>query len=364
MTGLRKVMHVMARLAPAGTERQLIGMLQAAHGTLWDAHLVVLYHGFPLADELARTMPVTQLPYSTGYDPRRPGALRGLVSSSGAEVVHSSLWGANVVTRTSLAGPGRPAVVVSERRVEDFRKPWTRVLDRALQPVTDHYIGNSLDVVGFIGRAHGVPRDRISLIRNGIDGTVFHPATSPRLPRAGIRVGGVGRLVPEKGFDTAVAALPAILARHPGSELLIAGQGPERAALERAAEGLPVRLVGQLSTPADVASFMRDLDVFVLPSHFEGLPNVVLEALACGIPVVATDVPGMAEAAGGRATLVPPGDPVALAAAIVAAAGRVTERPAAGQVQSFTDVAEQHLAVFETALTRRRRTGQQQGANR
>jgi glycosyltransferase involved in cell wall biosynthesis len=350
-----RVLHVMTRMARAGTERQLVGMLRAAHGRFWDAHLCVLYPGFSLADEVAQFMPVTQLPYARGADPRRPAAVRRLAREIAAQVVHPSLWGASWLTRASLAGPRRPAVVMSERRVEDFRPPWTRRVDAALRPLTDGWIGNSDDVVEFIRRAHGAPSERVTCIGNGIDTAVFHPAPTDRRD-GGPRIGGVGRLVPEKGWDTAVAALPAVLDSFPDATLSIAGEGPERDALRAAAAGLPVELAGLLPTPLAVADFLRSLDVFVLPSRFEGMPNVVLEARACGVPVVVSDAPGMASALGTGAdtgaSVVPPGDPAALAAAICAAL-RGDRRSAPVVAQTFDDVARAHLRVFEAAVARR-----------
>src|SRR3954451_16740460 len=85
-----RVLHVMSRMPTAGTERQLVGMLRAAHGRLWDAHLCVLYPGFELAEEVAEFMPVTQLPFTKGADPRRPVALRRLARGISADVVHPS----------------------------------------------------------------------------------------------------------------------------------------------------------------------------------------------------------------------------------------------------------------------------------
>lgn len=345
-----RVLHVMARMATAGTERQLVGMLRAAHGRHWDAHLCVLYPGYRLADEVAEFMPVTQLPHTSSADPRRPAALRRLVRATAPDVVHPSLWGAGWVTRASLMGPRRPAIVMSERRVEDFRPGWSRVVDAVLRPMTDRWIGNSDDVVDFIRRAHGAPAARVVCVRNGVDTSVYRPATAARRP-GGPRIGGVGRLVPEKGWRTAVDALAAVLAKFPDATLSIAGEGPERDALQAAAGTLPVHLVGLLTTPHAVADFMRDLDVFVLPSHYEGMPNVVLEAQACGIPVVITDAPGMAEVAGPAASIVPVGQPAALAAAIVDTLCR-TQRPAPFAGQTFDDVARQHLAVFDAAVAR------------
>jgi glycosyltransferase involved in cell wall biosynthesis len=346
-----RVLHVMARMARAGTERQLLGMLRAAHGRLWDAHLCVLYPGHSLADEAAEFMPVTQLPYVRGTDPRRPAAVRRLAVETAAQVVHPSLWGASWLTRASLVGPRRPAVVMSERRVEDFRPSWTRLVDTALRPLTDGWIGNSGDVVEFIRRAHGAPDGRVACIGNGIDTAIYHPSATARRA-GGPRIGGVGRLVREKGWDVAIAALPRLLDAFPDATLRIAGEGPELDALRAAGTGLPVELVGLLPTPIAVADFMRDLDVFVLPSRYEGMPNVVLEAQACAVPVVVTDAPGMASARGPAATVVPPDDPAALATAITATL-QGDRHPTPVVAQTFEDVARQHLRVFESALARR-----------
>jgi glycosyltransferase involved in cell wall biosynthesis len=96
---------------------------------------------------------------------------------------------------------------------------------------------------------------------------------------------------------------------------------------------------------------LRSIDVFVMPSRWEGLPNALLEAIACGIPVVATDVPGMAEAAGGHALLVPPDQPAALAEAVCRALASPS-RPTVS-LNSFDEVAATHLAVFERAYARK-----------
>lgn len=346
----------MARMPGAGTERQLAGMLRAAHGRHWRATLCVLYPGFPLSAELAAEgIPLVELD-GPAFDPRRLIALRRLVTTGGFDLVHSSLWGANAFTRLACVGPRRPAVVVSERRVEAFRPGWARLVDRALRPVSDRYVANSADVVDFVARAHGVDRHRIEEVPNGIDLSVFHPLpATARAQGRPARVGGVGRLVPQKGFDTVIAALPLVLAQRP-VELVIAGEGEERASLEAAASGLPVELAGYLRTPSDVASFLRGLDLFITASRYEGRPNAVLEARACGLPVVATDVAGMAQVGDGGVTLVPRDDPAKLAEAVieVLAATETTAVPAPLHVPSFDDVAHAHLRAFHAALRRRR----------
>src|SRR5262249_27122372 len=133
----------------------------------------------------------------------------------------------------------------------------------------------------------------------------------------------VGRLVPVKGQADLVRAWPLVLAARPDAVLAIAGEGPERGALEALARELQVahalRLLGDRG---DVPELVGAADVVVQASHEEALSNAVLEALAAARPVVATDVGGTGEVvrAGTTGVLVPPRDPAALAGAILSLA--------------------------------------------
>jgi glycosyltransferase involved in cell wall biosynthesis len=172
----------------------------------------------------------------------------------------------------------------------------------------------------------GLPRARIVQARNGVDLERFRPgdAAAARaqlgLPAQGRLLLGVGRLVPGKGFLAAARAL-AVLPADVG--LLLIGEGPEQQAIADAA-GARVHFLGA-RTPDEVATAYRACDLFVLPSEREGWPNVVTEALASGLRVVATAVGGIPEILGGPTVdprlgaLVPPGDDMALAAALRAA---------------------------------------------
>ena len=343
----------MGRFARSGTERQLAGMLLAAVRLgAWEPTLCVLRAGETYAKSMESAgIPLVEYDYASDADPRRLAAL-GRRLRSGYDVVHSSLYGANAVTRLSLLGGRRPPVVVSERRVEDWRSTPARALDRVLRRVTDEWIGNSADVGDFVVRAHGAPRERVHVIRNGIDTSIFHARPpAPRAPDRPVRIGSVGRLVPVKGFDVLVEAARSLRGEL-DAEFVVLGEGPERTALERRAEGLPVTFPGEQRDPAAVADFLRTLDVFVLPSRSEGLPNVVLEAAACGVPVVATRAPGI-EGAAENAVLVAPDDVQALAQAIhTCALNPVPARPLG--VQSFDDVARAHAEVYRAAAARRR----------
>lgn len=344
------VLHVGVGMPGPGAQ-QLMGMVRAAHGVLWKATVCVLGPGHELA---AEGIPVVEL--DAGSKAGRLAMLRRLVRSGGFDVVHSSQSAANVVARLAAAAPRPPAVVVSERRTCDLRSGPARLLDRALRPLADAYVANSHEVAAFVQRTHAVDPDRVAVVGNGIDRSVFTP--QPRRKRredAPLRIGGLGALVPQTGFDTAIAALPRVMAGPSGAELVLAGVGPERDWLAFMAGALPVRFAGFLPSPSEVATFLRSLDVAVLPARYEALPNAVLEARACGLPVVASNVPGLADVVDDGVILVPPDDHRYLADALLGVAECPPKGWPAPSIPSFADVADGHLAVFERALAHRQR---------
>jgi sugar transferase (PEP-CTERM/EpsH1 system associated) len=217
---------------------------------------------------------------------------------------------------------------VGELARDNWRYRWTR---RAYRPFVTHYVALSREIEGYLTNAIGVPRRRISRIINGVDTQRFRPRVAEREKIAGSPyddphlwlVGTVGRLAAVKDQMTLVRAFAAaVRARGERSEpmrLVIVGDGPDRAKLEQAVvrEGIEDRtwFAGPRN---DVAEIMRGLDCFVLPSLAEGISNTVLEAMASGLPIVATDVGGNREllSDGDNGRIVPADDAAALAAAI------------------------------------------------
>jgi glycosyltransferase involved in cell wall biosynthesis len=202
-------------------------------------------------------------------------------------------------------------------------------------------------------------RPRVATVRNGVDLERFAPGDRRQarvelgLPTAGQIVLGVGRLVAGKGFAKAARAVRAF-----GSDVLLAlvGDGPERDAIA-AAGGDAVRLLGGLP-PERIATAYRAADVLVLPSEREGWPNVVTEALACGVPVVATRVGGIPQILGKSppaylGALVEPGDEQALGAAL---RGVLATKHEPDRVRAFAErygwqqPVEQLVATFRSAF--------------
>lgn len=176
------------------------------------------------------------------------------------------------------------------------------------------------------------PAARVHLVPNGV--------TAARLARGsgvpGLRVGSLGRLVPHKGYDVLVEA--ARLLPGPGRsdapwpqpvDIVVGGDGPDRASLEHAARGTAVRFVGAVEDPG---AFLQDLDAFVLPSRDEGLPLALLEAMSAGLACLATDVGDVRKALGGVGLLVPPGNAAALADGLRSLVLDASARRSSGQL--------------------------------
>ena len=148
----------------------------------------------------------------------------------------------------------------------------------------------------------GLKKSRCLLIENAIDTEQFHPSHPIRDGRIAkhessndqLVIGSIGRLATEKGFDLLIAAFLRVLEDGINARLVIAGEGPDQTALEDQIKnsGMADR-IQLLGFQCDTAAFYEKLDIFVLSSHREGLPNVLLEAMAMGTPVIATRVGGV-----------------------------------------------------------------------
>jgi glycosyltransferase involved in cell wall biosynthesis len=213
-----------------------------------------------------------------------------------------------------------PRLVHTEHDAWHLAHPRQRsLLSGALHLLRPHLVADAVAVADEVVAA--VPSSRPHVIANGIDTSLFSPGDraaarlAAGLPPDARVVGTAGRLEAAKGHDLLLAAF----ARLPADVVLaVAGDGSRRtelaAAAGRAGLGDRVRFLGHV---ADMPSFYRALDVFCLASSAEGLPLALLEAQACGVPAVVTDVGGMREVlAAGASVAVPPADERGLAAAL------------------------------------------------
>ena len=206
-----------------------------------------------------------------------------------------------------------------------------RLLRFLLRPLIGHFIAVSADLEEWLIDSVGAQPERVSQISNGVDSVQFHPRLGPpaAIGPAGFMhdnafvIGSVGRMDEVKDYPTLVEAFLRLIASpHPAHQrmrLLIIGDGPQRAAcldmLVRAGAAHRAWLPGERT---DIAQMLRAMDLFVLPSLAEGSSNTILEAMASGLPVVATAVGGnpVLVHSGFTGILVPPRAPDLMAAAI------------------------------------------------
>ena len=248
-----------------------------------------------------------------------------------------------------------------------------QLLRRLLRPLVGHFIAVSADLERWLVHYIGVAPGRVTTIGNGVDSVVFHPRLGPPAavgPPGFMRadafvIGSVGRMAEVKDHHTLVQAFQLLMARENPADtrlrLLIVGDGPCRAAclaqLEQAG------LAGLAWLPGardDIAQLMRVMDLFVLPSLAEGSSNTILEAMASGLPVVATAVGGNVDLiqAGWTGTLVPPLAPQAMADAINdyrRSVGLARRHGARGRRQvlaehSLLAMSQAYLAVYDAQL--------------
>ncbi len=252
---------------------------------------------------------------------RERAAVHDLCTELEPDVVHTHGYRSDVVDAGVARSLGIPVVST----VHGFTGGGTRnriyewVQERAFRDF-DAVVAVSQPIVERLVR-HGVPAGRVSLIPNAFDGAasvVERAAARERLgiPRDEFAVGWVGRLSEEKGPDVFIDAIP--LLAEPLAAATIVGDGPEEEALrERAARhGIAERL-RWLGVVPGAGALVGAFDVFVLSSRTEGVPIVLLEAAAAGVPIVATGVGGVPSMfPDGEIVLVPPDDPRALAAAV------------------------------------------------
>jgi len=235
--------------------------------------------------------------------------LRRQLAADRIDVVHAWLFIANAFAWAA----GGPALITSARNCKRSGRLLDALNERAFR-ASRAIIVNSMQVQQYIEREYRAPAERIAVVHNAVDLDRFRPAGElPSGPAP--RVVGIGRLVAQKNPLLFVSAAAALRARCPGARFEWIGEGPLRGAVAAAvtAAGLDdcCELLGERS---DVPDLLRGADLVWMTSDWEGLPNAVIEALASGVPVVATDVGGTAELVrdGQEGFLIPPGDSAAL----------------------------------------------------
>jgi len=235
------------------------------------------------------------------------------------DVVIAFLYETIMPARLAARLGGVP-VVISSIRNEFFGPRYRELLLRATERLSAVTVVNSRRVAESLVRRGVASRGHLAVIHNGVDTTLFHPAPEIREEvRLSLGVSDaefvwltIGRLTEQKDYPTLLQAFSRVVASRPGARLLVVGRGSLQSELPDLARRLGLTNdVSFLGYRANVPSLLAAADAFILASRYEGLPNVVMEALAAGVPVVGTAVGGMDELVGEGVSgyLVPPSSP-------------------------------------------------------
>jgi glycosyltransferase involved in cell wall biosynthesis len=318
----RRILHIIAALDRSSAEKQLSLLAGALPRHEFDVHVAALNRGGELAADLHRAgVPLTVIGQQWKFDPPAWWRLRRHIAHLRPDLVQTWMFTANAYGRTAALSAGVKRIVANERCVDPWKSWQQLAVDRYLARRTAAIIVNSRGVEQFCAE-QGLPTAKLRLIYNGIGPAPPSDVTREALLAelglpAGARViGAVGRLWPQKRIKDLIWATDLLHVIREDAHLLVIGDGPQRPALERYARLCHVdERVHFLGIRHDVPRLMPHFDLLWLASGNEGLPNVIMEAMACGRPVVATDVWGNRELVVNNETgfLVPLGDRAALA---------------------------------------------------
>ena len=302
--GGTRIAYVIGELGKGGAEYQLYELVRGLDRARFEPRVVALSAGGYWAGRLRELgVEVVELPSRRSMEVGRLRALRRHLAAFRPHVLHTVLWSGNAYGRLASVGLGIPVVITAERNV--IRRPgWQRAVERAFDVVTDRYLVNSQAIVEELASRGGLARGKMQVIHNGIDLARLPPFEPERTAaRAALGfdparrlVAQVGRLEAQKDYPTYLAAAARIATTVADVDFLVVGEGGLRASLEAEAARLGiadrVRFTG---VRHDVPALLGAVDVCVLTSLYEGLPNVVIEAMAAGAVAVATDVGGARE---------------------------------------------------------------------
>ena len=273
----------------------------------------------------ASGIPVVDLKARGKWDMRAIYQFLCLLRREHIQLLHSYMFHANFLGRLLGRLARIPIIVSAERTMEQESKArlWA---NRATAPLADRITAVSEAVRKFAHEQIGIDGQKLVTIYNGVDLSDYQAninaekvRSSLGIDSSSIVIGTISRLEKVKGIPYLLQAFAQILLIYPSSFMLIVGNGAERKALEALAQNLGISSrVIFTGDRSDIPALLAIMDIFVLASLFEGLPNAVLEAMAMGKPVVATTVGGTPEVVkdGVTGLLVPPRDPDALAQAI------------------------------------------------
>ena len=309
----------MTRFEPGGTERQMTELIRRLDGERFRVHVACFHReGAWLPRVVGRAASIVEFPIH-GF--ARPGTAWQFLSFARwcrrerIAVVQTCDLYTNIFGLPGAALAGVPVRIGSRRELNPDKSAWQIRMQRLAYRFATKVVANSPAAAHILGQ-EGLAPASTAVIPNGLDLAAFAGRKAPDSVRTIVTV---ANLRPEKSHETLIAAASMLVGAYPALRFLVVGDGPRRRALEALAQarGLAAHMEF-LGHREDVPAVLASADAFVLPSRSEAFPNGAIEAMAAGLPVVASAVGGLLDLIdhGRTGLLVPPTDPEALAGAL------------------------------------------------
>lgn len=367
-----KILHVIDSMDLGGAQTVLLDLLSTLDPARFPSEVAVMHgNGVFFSEFEKRGMRISSLSKAK-IPPSYLWNFPALLAKSKPDIVHFHLFGSNWIAKP-IAAWSSPAILVSHDHCNDrFRHKKTSALflDGILNRLSDMVLGVSKSTCDFLISQEALPPEKVRLLYNGVNTTHFEPAAPAKkilirqqlgIPADALVVGGAGRFVAQKNFRLWIECAAAVLSKIPRAFFYLAGDGPEAKELRDLAEylGLGDRILFP-GFVRDRSALYQSMDLLLVTSDYEGLPMNVLEAMACGVPVVASEVDGLAEILTNQVTarLCAPGSTAAFFEAVMTLLSEESRRSAIAEagrslvLRSFSSAnqARELSAIYEELL--------------
>jgi sugar transferase (PEP-CTERM/EpsH1 system associated) len=311
------IQHVVLSLQPGGLENGVVNVVNGLNPSRFRSSVCCLKQAGEFTSRIQQErVQIHEMKLKGGNNYVLPLKLARLFRRTRTDIIHTRnpeafFYG---FLGARLAGVG--SVIHSEHGRTFPDKSHRMFVQRLFTRFTDEVFAVSEQLKSDLVTHVGLPAPRIDVIYNGVNPDKFHGGDRTSVRRElgvrenGIVIGSVGRLAAVKNYGLLLQALPELLSSHDVTVMLV-GDGPERRVLEALSDDLQIRQrVRFLGHRDDVSDLLAAMDIFVLPSHSEGMSNTLLEAMAAGVPVVASAVGGNTEIVRDQqdGLIFPPGD--------------------------------------------------------
>lgn len=346
------IAYLMTDVGPGGLQNMVFNLAHRLDPSRFTCTIVSLSQLFPLTRHVETDrVKIMIFDKKPGNDPRLMYRLYRYLQHERPHIVQTHNWGTLFEGFLAAKLAGVPVLIHAERGTIQGRKR-NLFFQRALWGAVNQVLSVSEIHRQLLSATVGFPSERIKPISNGVDTDIFQPRSDEKTAirtKLGFEperfyIGTVGNLRPVKNHALLLRACKQLCMEQDDVRLIIAGTGPLKEPLNELAGQLGIQhKIRLLGARTDIPEVLNALDLFVLPSLSEGMPNAVLEAMACGLPVVATEVGGVSEVVehGVTGLLVPSEDEEALASRLEELVCSETKRQMLGK-----NARERALACF------------------